>query len=63
MALQIRVDGPIKGALEYEIVQVVETGPILRDMAFSMDYEHLYVMSEKQVSYVVALGGDLWAKR
>uniref|UniRef100_A0A8C3NHU7 Plexin-A4 n=1 Tax=Geospiza parvula TaxID=87175 RepID=A0A8C3NHU7_GEOPR len=27
--------------------QVVDTGPILRDMAFSMDHEHLYIMSEK----------------
>uniref|UniRef100_A0A674IYI4 Plexin A4 n=1 Tax=Terrapene triunguis TaxID=2587831 RepID=A0A674IYI4_9SAUR len=34
----------------YEIVQVVDTGPILRDMVFSMDHEHLYIMSEKQVS-------------
>lgn len=48
-ALQIRVDGTTKNTLEYEIVQVVDTGPILRDMAFSMDHEHLYIMSEKQV--------------
>ncbi|CAI5786547.1 Hypothetical predicted protein [Podarcis lilfordi] len=44
----IRVDGPIRGALEYEIVQVVDTGPILRDMAFSVDHKHLYLMSDKQ---------------
>ncbi|KAI1239539.1 hypothetical protein IHE44_0012665 [Lamprotornis superbus] len=44
----IRVDGTTKNTLEYEIVQVVDTGPILRDMAFSMDHEHLYIMSEKQ---------------
>lgn len=47
--LQIRVDGTTKNTLEYEIVQVVDTGPILRDMAFSVDHEHLYIMSEKQV--------------
>uniref|UniRef100_A0A674IUP0 Plexin-A4 n=1 Tax=Terrapene triunguis TaxID=2587831 RepID=A0A674IUP0_9SAUR len=39
-------------ALEYEIVQVVDTGPILRDMVFSMDHEHLYIMSEKQLTRV-----------
>lgn len=48
-AAQIRVDGTTKNTLEYEIVQVVDTGPILRDMAFSVDHEHLYIMSEKQV--------------
>uniref|UniRef100_A0A674IVM9 Plexin A4 n=1 Tax=Terrapene triunguis TaxID=2587831 RepID=A0A674IVM9_9SAUR len=53
LALQIRVDGPTNSALEYEIVQVVDTGPILRDMVFSMDHEHLYIMSEKQVSLPV----------
>ncbi|XP_065279573.1 plexin-A4 isoform X1 [Emys orbicularis] len=36
----------------YEIVQVVDTGPILRDMAFSVDHEHLYIMSEKQLTRV-----------
>ncbi|KAF7253955.1 Plexin-A4 [Varanus komodoensis] len=45
---QIRVDGPSKGALEYEVVQVVDSGPILRDMAFSVDHKYLYIMSEKQ---------------
>ncbi|NXD44020.1 PLXA4 protein, partial [Copsychus sechellarum] len=49
---QIRVDGTSKNTLEYEIVQVVDTGPILRDMAFSMDHEHLYIMSEKQLTRV-----------
>ncbi|XP_042325939.1 plexin-A4 [Sceloporus undulatus] len=48
----IRVDGPVKGALEYEIVQVVDTGPILRDMAFSVDHKYLYMMSEKQLTRV-----------
>nr|XP_025038993.1 plexin-A4 [Pelodiscus sinensis] len=49
---KIRVDGPTNSALEYEIVQVVDTGPILRDMAFSVDHEHLYLMSEKQLTRV-----------
>ncbi|XP_041333406.1 plexin-A4 [Pyrgilauda ruficollis] len=49
---KIRVDGTAKNTLEYEIVQVVDTGPILRDMAFSMDHEHLYIMSEKQLTRV-----------
>uniref|UniRef100_G1KNN3 Plexin A4 n=1 Tax=Anolis carolinensis TaxID=28377 RepID=G1KNN3_ANOCA len=48
----IRVDGVVKGALEYEIVQVVDSGPILRDMAFSMDHKYLYIMSEKQLTRV-----------
>lgn len=43
------MDGTTKNTLEYEIVQVVDTGPVLRDMAFSVDHEHLYIMSEKQV--------------
>ncbi|XP_066489918.1 plexin-A4 isoform X1 [Tiliqua scincoides] len=49
---KILVDGPIKGALEYEIVQVVNTGPVLRDMAFSVDHRYLYIMSEKQLTRV-----------
>lgn len=53
-ALQIRVDGTAKNTLEYEIVQVVDIGPILRDMAFSVDHEHLYIMSEKQVRNFVS---------
>lgn len=46
---QIRVDGPRGNALQYETVQVVEPGPVLRDMAFSKDHEQLYIMSERQV--------------
>ncbi|RXM35631.1 hypothetical protein EOD39_3975 [Acipenser ruthenus] len=45
---KIRVDGPSQGTLQYETVQVVENGPILRDMAFSSDQQYLYIMSEKQ---------------
>lgn len=46
--LQIRVDGSSL-ALQYETVQAVDNGPILRDMAFSSDFHYLYVMSETQV--------------
>lgn len=45
---QIRVDGSSL-ALQYETVQAVDSGPILRDMAFSSDHHYLYVMSETQV--------------
>lgn len=48
---QIRVDGPRGNALQYETVQVVEPGPVLRDMAFSKDHEQLYIMSERQVRH------------
>ncbi|MGH0122193.1 UNVERIFIED_CONTAM: hypothetical protein FKN15_026314 [Acipenser sinensis] len=48
--IQIRVDGPSQDTLQYETVQVVENGPILRDMAFSADQQYLYVMSEKQLN-------------
>ncbi|GAA6072733.1 plexin-A4, partial [Tachysurus ichikawai] len=47
----IRVDGPFHGAFQYETVQVVENGPILRDMAFSADQHFLYVMSETQIGH------------
>ncbi|KAB0399439.1 hypothetical protein E2I00_006224 [Balaenoptera physalus] len=49
---QIRVDGPRGNALQYETVQVVDPGPILRDMAFSKDHEQLYIMSERQLTRV-----------
>ncbi|ELW68782.1 Plexin-A4 [Tupaia chinensis] len=48
-ALGIRVDGPRGNALQYETVQVVDHGPVLRDMAFSKDHEQLYIMSERQI--------------
>ncbi|TWW64674.1 Plexin-A4 Precursor [Takifugu flavidus] len=47
----IRVDGSSL-ALQYETVQAVDNGPILRDMAFSSDFHYLYVMSETQLSRV-----------
>lgn len=47
---QIRVDGPPHGGVQYETISVIKDGsPILRDMAFSLDRNYLYVMSERQV--------------
>ncbi|XP_070978485.1 plexin-A4-like [Oncorhynchus clarkii lewisi] len=48
----IRVDGPSHGALQYEVIQAVERGPIQRDMAFSPDHHFLYAMSETQMTRV-----------
>lgn len=48
---QIRVDGPPHGGVQYETVSVMkDSSPLLRDMAFSLDGNFLYVMSERQVS-------------
>uniref|UniRef100_A0A8C1LMQ6 Plexin A4 n=1 Tax=Cyprinus carpio TaxID=7962 RepID=A0A8C1LMQ6_CYPCA len=49
---KIRVDGPTYGALQYETIQVVDNGQILRDMAFSSDQHFLYVMSASQLTRV-----------
>ncbi|XP_061112852.1 plexin A3 [Conger conger] len=52
---KIRVDGvppPTQNALLYETVPVVEGSPVLRDMVFSPDYQHIYLLSDKQVSRV-----------
>uniref|UniRef100_A0AAY4DSD9 Plexin-A2 n=1 Tax=Denticeps clupeoides TaxID=299321 RepID=A0AAY4DSD9_9TELE len=50
---KIRVDGPPHGAVQYETVAVIKDGsPILRDMAFSLDNNFIYVMSERQVGKV-----------
>ncbi|XP_036446803.1 plexin-A2 isoform X1 [Colossoma macropomum] len=50
---KIRVDGPPHGGVQYETVSVIKDGsPILRDMAFSVDCNYLYVMSERQVTQV-----------
>lgn len=49
-SLQIRVDGPLEGGVLYETVIVMkDSSPILRDMAFSLDRNSLYVMSDNQV--------------
>lgn len=50
---QIRVDGippPTQNALLYETVPVVEGKPILRDMVFSPDHQHIYLLSDRQVN-------------
>jgi len=50
VSLQIRVDGPLEGGVLYETVSVMkDSSPILRDMAFSLDRNSLYVMSDNQV--------------
>ncbi|XP_077466686.1 plexin-A2 [Stigmatopora argus] len=50
---KIRIDGPPHGGVQYETVSVMKDGSlILRDMAFSLDRAHLYVMSERQVTQV-----------
>lgn len=50
MSLQIRVDSPVEGGVLYETVTVMkDSSPILRDMAFSLDRNSLFVMSENQV--------------
>lgn len=53
---QIRVDGPPHGGVQYETVLVIKDGSsILRDMAFSLDHNYLYVMSEKQVGHIYTM--------
>ncbi|XP_032375781.1 LOW QUALITY PROTEIN: plexin-A2 [Etheostoma spectabile] len=50
---KIRVDGPPHGGVQYEMISVIKDGsPVLRDMAFSLDRNYLYVMSERQVTQV-----------
>lgn len=50
VSLQIRVDGPLEGGVLYETVTVMkDSSPILRNMAFSLDRNSLYVMSDNQV--------------
>uniref|UniRef100_H2RYH2 Plexin-A2 n=1 Tax=Takifugu rubripes TaxID=31033 RepID=H2RYH2_TAKRU len=50
---KIRVDGPPHGGVQYETMSVIKDGsPVLRDMAFSLDRNYLYVMSERQVTQV-----------
>ncbi|XP_077386645.1 plexin-A2-like [Festucalex cinctus] len=50
---KIRVDGPLDAGVLYETVTVMkDSGPVLRDMAFSLDKTSLYVMSDNQVVQV-----------
>uniref|UniRef100_A0A4W5PRL1 Sema domain-containing protein n=1 Tax=Hucho hucho TaxID=62062 RepID=A0A4W5PRL1_9TELE len=47
---KVRVDGPPEGGVQYETLTVMTGGsPILRDMAFSLDRNSLYIMSDNQV--------------
>ncbi|XP_033705096.1 plexin-A3 isoform X6 [Tursiops truncatus] len=46
---KVRVDGSQEAHL-YETVPVVDGSPILRDLLFSPDHRHVYLLSEKQVS-------------
>ncbi|XP_035872722.1 plexin-A3 isoform X2 [Phyllostomus discolor] len=46
---KVRVDGSQNAHL-YETVPVVDGSPILRDLLFSPDHRHIYLLSEKQVS-------------
>lgn len=45
---QVRVDSSEDAHL-YETVPVVGGSPILRDLLFSPDHRHIYLLSEKQV--------------
>nr|XP_054328262.1 plexin-A3 isoform X2 [Pongo pygmaeus] len=49
LGTQVRVDGSQDAHL-YETVPVVDGSPILRDLLFSPDHRHIYLLSEKQVS-------------
>lgn len=48
LVAQVRVDGSQDAHL-YETVPVVDGSPILRDLLFSPDHQHIYLLSEKQV--------------
>lgn len=57
LVAQVRVDGSQDAHL-YETVPVVDGSPILRDLLFSPDHRHIYLLSEKQVGpRRVAVGG------
>ncbi|KAM9523943.1 plexin-A2-like [Salvelinus alpinus] len=50
---KIRVDGPPEGGGQYETLTVMTDGsPILRDMAFTLDRNSLYVMSDSLVTKI-----------
>lgn len=48
LVAQVRVDSSQEAHL-YETVPVVDGSPILRDLLFSPDHRHIYLLSEKQV--------------
>lgn len=47
--LQILVNSVMQPALQYENVVVSDGSPILRDLLFSPDHQHLYALTDKQV--------------
>lgn len=53
---KVRVDG-FQDAHLYETVPVVDGSPILRDLLFSPDHQHIYLLSEKQVGPWRAVAG------
>ena len=55
---QVRVDSSQEAHL-YETVPVVDGSPILRDLLFSPDHQHIYLLSEKQVGPGQVVG---WAR-
>lgn len=56
LVAQVRVDGSQDAHL-YETVPVVDGSPILRDLLFSPDHRHIYLLSEKQVGPWRAVAG------
>lgn len=48
-SVQILVNSIIQPALLYENVAVSDGSPILRDLLFSPDHQHLYALTDKQV--------------
>lgn len=58
LVTQVRVDGSQDAHL-YETVTVVDGSPILRDLLFSPDHRHIYLLSEKQVGRGAVGGGGL----
>lgn len=46
---QILVNSVMQPALQYENVVVSDGSPILRDLLFSPDHQHLYALTDKQV--------------
>lgn len=63
LGAQVRVDGSQYAHL-YETVPVVDGSPILRDLLFSPDHRHIYLLSEKQVGpRRAAAGGGVGAGR
>lgn len=49
LVLQILVNSVMQPALQYENVVVSDGSPILRDLLFSPDHQHLYALTDKQV--------------